>query len=104
MPLLKVYILSTRSLPFLVANLKELSQKVTFRLNLTPILLINLRLKMKFIDKKKASEITGLSETTLKRYRLSGILEEGVHWIRLNQKNVKYNQEMLEHWLLTQSS
>jgi hypothetical protein len=59
---------------------------------------------MKFINKKKASEITGLSETTLKRYRLSGILEEGVHWIRINQKNVKYNQEMLEHWLLTQSS
>ncbi|MBD2028184.1 hypothetical protein H6F80_27890 [Leptolyngbya sp. FACHB-711] len=36
------------------------------------------------------SSLTGLSPETLKKYRLSGFLVENIHWIRLNQRTIRY--------------
>ena len=36
--------------------------------------------------------VIGLSHHTLKRYRLQGILIEGIHWIRVNPRCIRYNQ------------
>jgi len=43
-----------------------------------------------FVDKWEMSHLTGLSPETLKRYRLNGFLVEGLHWVRLNQRNVRF--------------
>lgn len=43
-----------------------------------------------FANKQEMSRLTGLSPDTLKRYRLNGFLVENVHWIRLNQRTVRY--------------
>lgn len=41
----------------------------------------------------------GLSPYTLKRYRLSGLLVEDIHWIRLNPRCIRYNQELVQDWV-----
>jgi hypothetical protein len=46
--------------------------------------------QVRFADKQEMSRLTGLSADTLKRYRLSGLLIENVHWIRLNSRTVRY--------------
>lgn len=57
-----------------------------------------------FVGPKVATERTGLSRSTLKRYRLSGKLTEGIHWIRLNSRNTKYNLTLLLDWIQNQIS
>lgn len=51
-----------------------------------------------FAGKRAASEITGLSEHTLKAKRLQGFLNEGIHWVRCGNK-VLYNIPLLQDWL-----
>ncbi|PSB60833.1 hypothetical protein C7B61_16845, partial [filamentous cyanobacterium CCP1] len=45
----------------------------------------------RFVKKREISKLTGLSGDTLKKYRLSGLLCEDIHWIRINSKVVLYN-------------
>jgi hypothetical protein len=52
-----------------------------------------------FVDKWAASQLTGLSPETLKKYRLSGLLIENVHWVRINSKTLRYNARLLVDWL-----
>lgn len=51
---------------------------------------------MLFISKKKATEALDLSGETLKRYRLQGEWIEGVHWVRINSRCVRYNLELIQ--------
>ncbi|MEL6385289.1 MAG: hypothetical protein AAFQ89_23055 [Cyanobacteria bacterium J06626_18] len=52
-----------------------------------------------FVNKRQVSECLSLSGSTLKKYRLSGELIEGIHWVRINSRCVRYNLELLKDWL-----
>jgi hypothetical protein len=52
-----------------------------------------------FVKKREISRLTGLSGDTLKKYRLSGLLCENIHWIRVNSKVVLYNVPLILDWL-----
>jgi len=51
-----------------------------------------------FVSKKKATEALDLSGETLKRYRLEGDWIEGIHWVRINSRCVRYNLELIQDW------
>ncbi|PSF35978.1 hypothetical protein C7H19_14630 [Aphanothece hegewaldii CCALA 016] len=52
-----------------------------------------------FVDKREVSRYAKLSGTTLKRYRLQGVLIEGIHWVRLNSRCIRYNLDLIQDWL-----
>lgn len=52
-----------------------------------------------FVSKRQASECLSLSGSTLKKYRLSGEWVEGIHWVRINSRCIRYNLELLKDWL-----
>jgi CHAD domain-containing protein len=52
-----------------------------------------------FATKRQASEYLNLSDATLKKYRMQGVWIEGVHWVRLNSRCVRYNLELLKDWM-----
>jgi hypothetical protein len=52
-----------------------------------------------FVKKRQISELTGLSSDTLKKYRLSRLLIEDIHWVRVNAKLVLYNVPLIMDWL-----
>ncbi|WP_013320680.1 helix-turn-helix transcriptional regulator [Gloeothece verrucosa] len=52
-----------------------------------------------FVGKQEVSQHLKLSATTLKRYRLQGLLVEGIHWVRLNSRCIRYNLDLLQDWL-----
>jgi hypothetical protein len=53
----------------------------------------------RFASKQEASQYLKLSGTTLKRYRLQGLLIEGIHWVRLNSRCIRYNLDLIQDWL-----
>nr|WP_225887107.1 hypothetical protein [Nodosilinea nodulosa] len=53
---------------------------------------------MLFVSKRKAIEALDLSGETLKRYRLHGEWIEGIHWVRINSRCVRYNLELIQDW------
>lgn len=52
-----------------------------------------------FINKRSVCQLTGLSGETLKRYRRSGQWIEGIHWIKINERLIRYNWPLLKDWL-----
>ena len=52
-----------------------------------------------FASKRTASECLNLSHSTLKKYRLEGDWIEGIHWVRINSRCVRYNIELIKDWL-----
>jgi CHAD domain-containing protein len=56
-----------------------------------------------FASKRTASERLNLSCSTLKKYRLHGDWIEGIHWVRINSRCVRYNLELIEDWLHNRS-
>jgi hypothetical protein len=52
-----------------------------------------------FVKRQEISNLTGLSGETLKKYRLSGMLSEDVHWVRINSRLVLYNVPLVLDWL-----
>lgn len=59
---------------------------------------------MSYGSKKQAIAQTGLSASTLKRLRLSGDLQEGVHWQRFGTRKIVYNTTLLTDWVANQHS
>jgi hypothetical protein len=55
--------------------------------------------QVRFVKKREISRLTGLSGDTLKKYRLSGVLSEDIHWVRVNAKLVLYNVPLILDWL-----
>jgi hypothetical protein len=49
----------------------------------------------RFVRKREAAQLTGLSEETLKKLRLNGELKEGIEWVRQNSRCVLYNAPLL---------
>ena len=52
-----------------------------------------------FVSKRKATECLNLSGSTLKKYRLNGEWIEGLHWVCLNSRCVRYNLQLIQDWL-----
>jgi hypothetical protein len=52
-----------------------------------------------FVSKRKASECLNLSDSTLKKYRLKGDCIEGIHWVRINSRCIRYNLVLIQDWL-----
>ncbi len=50
-----------------------------------------------FASKQEASQYLNLSGTTLKRYRLQGLLIEGIHWVRINSRCTRYNLDLIQN-------
>jgi tRNA(His) 5'-end guanylyltransferase len=53
---------------------------------------------VQFVDKYQATKTLSLSGETLKKYRLQGEWIEGIHWVRLNSRCVRYNLELIQDW------
>jgi len=54
---------------------------------------------VQFVSKQEATQALKLSGTTLRRYRVQGLLIEGVHWVRVNSRCIRYNLELISDWL-----
>ena len=54
---------------------------------------------VRYVNKIQAELITGLGSESLKRYRLKGDLIEGIHWVYLNSRTVRYNSDLLADWV-----
>jgi hypothetical protein len=52
-----------------------------------------------FVTKRQLAQYLNLSTDTLKRYRLQGEWLEGIHWVRINSRCVRYNLELIKDWL-----
>ena len=52
-----------------------------------------------FVSKREAIESLKLSDTTLRRYRVQGLLIEGLHFVRLNSRCIRYNLDLVKDWL-----
>jgi hypothetical protein len=52
-------------------------------------------------NKHEAAKIVGLSESSLKKLRLTNQLIEGIHWVRYSSRCVRYNVELLKDWAAT---
>lgn len=52
-----------------------------------------------FVTKHRIAALLNLSPETLKKYRLDGRLIEGIHWIRVNPRVVRYNLPLIQDWL-----
>ena len=55
--------------------------------------------KFHFVSQQEIIELTGLSLTTLKRWRRKNQLVEGVHWVHVG-KQVRFNLELFQDWLI----
>ena len=53
-----------------------------------------------FVDKHTAAQIIGCKPRTLKSYRDQGLIEEGIHWFRLNSRKICYNANLLQDWVV----
>lgn len=54
---------------------------------------------MQFCPRLEATKITGLSCHQLKKLRLSGKLQLGIHWQYLNSRSVLYNAVLIADWV-----
>ncbi|MGJ3252525.1 MAG: hypothetical protein ACFE0J_15570 [Elainellaceae cyanobacterium] len=59
---------------------------------------------VQFVTKQQASQCLNLSSSTLKKYRLQGEWIEGIHWVRINSRCVRYNIELIKDWLHNRSN
>jgi predicted site-specific integrase-resolvase len=56
-----------------------------------------------FLNKQQAAELLSVSPWTLSQWRRKGALVEGIHYIKLNPRTVRYVKETLENWLLNRN-
>ncbi|AKG21352.1 hypothetical protein [Calothrix sp. 336/3] len=52
-----------------------------------------------FASKHLASRCLNLSHSTLKKYRLNGTWIEGTHWVKVNNRCILYNLDLIQDWL-----
>jgi hypothetical protein len=57
-----------------------------------------------FVSKQEASQFLTLSGETMRRYRAKGEWIEGIHWIRVNCRCVRYNLDLLEDWVYNRNN
>lgn len=54
-------------------------------------------------NKHEASQILGVSQSTLKNLRLTNQLVEGIHWTRFSSRCVRYNIALLKDWAMNRA-
>ena len=54
---------------------------------------------MKLITKHEVAEKFSVSPETIYRYRRSGKLIEGIHWIRINDRTIRYFEDTIDHFI-----
>jgi hypothetical protein len=54
-------------------------------------------------NKHEASQILGVSQSTLKNLRLTNQLIEGIHWTRFSSRCVRYNIALLKDWAMNRA-
>jgi hypothetical protein len=54
-----------------------------------------------FCRPAEATNLTGLTRDELKSLRLSGKLQEGIHWVYINTRSIKFNVQLLNDWVAT---
>jgi hypothetical protein len=57
---------------------------------------------VQFVTKQQAIEKLNIGTTTLKKYRNEGMWIEGLHWIKLNSRCIRYNLELIQDWIHNQ--
>jgi hypothetical protein len=57
----------------------------------------------RFVNRKEAATCLKIGYTTLKKYRYEGIWIEGIHWVKLNSRCVRYNLDLLQDWYHNQN-
>jgi hypothetical protein len=55
------------------------------------------------VKARSLTKTLGISRSTLKKWRLSGQLVEGIHYLRNGYNLILYNPELIAHWLQTLS-
>jgi hypothetical protein len=53
---------------------------------------------MCWLTKSQTADLLSLSPHTLRRYRERGTWLEGIHFIKLNQNTVRYNEKLILDW------
>ncbi|MFM2432390.1 MAG: hypothetical protein RLZZ511_3604 [Cyanobacteriota bacterium] len=53
----------------------------------------------RFVDRKEITFHLKMKSTTLYKYRMNGVLIEGVHWVKFNSRCILYNLELLQDWV-----
>lgn len=54
---------------------------------------------MKWLSKAQAAHLLGVSPHTLRRYRERGYWQEGIHYSKLAQNHVVYNERLILDWV-----
>jgi hypothetical protein len=54
---------------------------------------------VQFVSKREACERLNFSGQTLKNYRTRGDWIEGIHWVRVNSRCIRYNLVLIQDWL-----
>lgn len=54
----------------------------------------------RLVDKHEVKRLTGYSDSTLKRYRISGKLQENIHWVSVNSRSIRYNIVLVLDWFV----
>jgi tRNA(His) 5'-end guanylyltransferase len=54
---------------------------------------------VQFVTKHKVIEALNLSDVTIKKYRRKGEWIEGIHWVRINSRCVRYNLDLIQDWM-----
>jgi CHAD domain-containing protein len=57
-----------------------------------------------FVSPARLCQLLDISRSTCKRRRLEGSWIEGIHWVKLNSRTVRYNLPMLKDLLANQGS
>lgn len=64
-----------------------------------------------FVKGRQLSELTGISASTFKAYRLGSkqrntqpIWQEGIHWQRVNQRLTLYNLPLILDWIANRAN
>lgn len=53
-------------------------------------------MEAQFVSKHEIARLIHVSPETLKSYRRSELLVEGIHWIRVNSRVVRYNLPLVQ--------
>ncbi|WP_103123744.1 hypothetical protein [Nostoc cycadae] len=59
---------------------------------------------IQFCSKITLRQKIGLSNSTFKKYRNSGVWLEGIHWQRLNTRSVRYNLPLILDWVANRNA
>lgn len=60
-------------------------------------------MKIGYLTKYEAGHLLKVSPETLKKYRLNGVLTEGLHYFKLNPRKILYHSGALQRWITEQS-